>query len=441
MRKSLAVVLAAGEGKRMKSRLPKVLHEIGRLPMIAHVLRALNEADVDRIAVVIGPGHEAVAKVVEENASGASIHTQTQQRGTGDAVKAARFAIEAGVDDVLVVYADTPFVTAETIKALRAPLAEGAAVVVGGMRPKNPKGYGRLLIDKDILLAIREERDATDDERKIGFVNGGMMALAGATALKILDLIEDKNDQKEFYLTDAVEIANRLGLKATAVEIDAAAVFGINDRIQLAAAEQLFQEERRRAAMLGGASVVAPDTVFFAYDTTIGRDVVIEPNVVFGPGVTISDNVTIRAFSHIEGATVASGAIVGPFARLRPGAAIGECAHIGNFVEIKAAEVEEGAKINHLSYIGDARVGAKTNVGAGTITCNYDGVHKHRTDIGRNAFIGSNSALVAPVKVGDGAYVGSGSVITEDVPADALAIGRGRQVNKPGRAAEKRKKT
>ncbi len=440
MRTSLAVVLAAGEGKRMKSRLPKVLHEIGRLPMIAHVLKALQQAGVDRIAVVVGPGHEDIARIVEKHASGASVHIQNERRGTADAVKTARFAIEAGADDLLVVYGDTPFVSAHAISALRAALAEGAAVAVGGMRPKNPTGYGRLLMQGDRLVAIREERDATEAERKIGFVNGGLMGLAGASALKILDAIESNNDQREFYLTDAVEIAAKLGLRSVAFEIDAAEVFGINDRAQLAEAELLFQQGRRAEAMQGGATLIAPETVFFAHDTKLGEDVLVEPNVVFGPGVEVADNVTIRAFSHLEGATVASDAIIGPYARLRPGARIGEGAHIGNFVEIKQADVEEGAKINHLTYIGDARVGAKTNIGAGTITCNYDGVHKHLTEIGKGAFIGSNASLVAPIRIGDGAYVASGSVLTEDVPADALAFGRARQVNKPGGAVGRGKK-
>jgi bifunctional UDP-N-acetylglucosamine pyrophosphorylase/glucosamine-1-phosphate N-acetyltransferase len=308
------------------------------------------------------------------------------------------------------------------------------------MRPADPFGYGRLIMAGDQLVAIREHRDASEAERRIGFVNGGIMGLDGETALSILDAIEDKNDQKEFYLTDAAEIAHKRGLKVAAVEIGTEDVLGINDRAQLAEAERLFQEKRRAEAMAAGATLIAPETVFFAHDTKLGSDVTIEPNVVFGPGVTVADNVTIRAFSHIEGATIASGAIIGPFARLRPGAKIGEGAHIGNFVEIKAADVEEGAKINHLTYVGDARVGAKSNIGAGTITCNYDGVNKHKTDIGKGAFIGSNSSLVAPVAIGDGAYVASGSVITDEVPPDALAFGRARQVNKPGRAPKLKKK-
>ena len=440
MRTGLAVVLAAGEGKRMRSRQPKVLHEIGRLPMIVHVLKALKAAGIDKIAVVIGPGHDSVAKLVSADAPGATTHIQSRPRGTAHAVLAARPALERGADDVLVVFGDTPFVSAGAVAHVRAGLAEGAAIVVGGMRPDDPRGYGRLIVEDGRLTAIREERDASEAELAIGFVNGGIMGLAGAYALEILDAIRSDNDQREFYLTDAVEIAAVRGLNAIAVEIAAEEVFGINDRAQLAEAERMFQARRRAEAMRAGATLMAPETVFFAYDTALGSDVVVEPNVVFGPGVTIADNVTIRAFSHIEGATVASGAIVGPFARLRPGARIGEAAHIGNFVEIKQADVEEGAKINHLAYVGDARVGAKSNIGAGTITCNYDGVAKHHTDIGKNAFIGSNSALVAPVAIGDGAYVASGSVITKNVEPDALAFGRARQVVKPGWAKKPRKK-
>ena len=435
MRSSLAVVLAAGEGKRMRSRRPKVLYEIGRLPMIAHVLKALRSAGVDRVAVVIGPGHEAVEKVVGTHAPGASVHVQAERRGTAHAVLAARSALEKGADDVLVVFGDTPFISPDAVSLVRGMLADGAAVVVGGMVPPDPAGYGRLIMRGGQLVAIREERDASATERAIRFVNGGIMALAGASALDLLDSIGDRNDQNEFYLTDAVAIANQRGLAVKAVEIGFDEVFGINDRAQLAEAERHFQIRRRGEAMVSGATLVAPDTVFFAHDTQLGRDVHIEPNVVFGPGVDVADDVTIRAFSHIEGARIAPGAIIGPFARLRPGADIGPSAHVGNFVEIKAAEVGQGAKINHLAYVGDASVGAKTNIGAGAITCNYDGFSKHRTEIGANAFVGSNSSLVAPVRIGDDAYIGSGSVITRDVAAGALALERSAQVEKPGWAA------
>ena len=432
MRTALAVVLAAGEGKRMKSRLPKVLHPIGGLPMIAHVLKALRSAGIERIAVVVGPLHEAVAKAVVEYVPGATVHVQAERRGTAHAVLAAREALQTKAGDVLVVFGDTPFVSVEAVSRLREELAEGASIVVGGMRPADPAGYGRLIEENGRLLAIREERDASEAERAIGFVNGGIMALSGATALELLDEIGDDNDQREFYLTDVVAIAEERRLKVVAVEVDADEVFGINDRAQLAEAERMFQARRRTEAMLAGATLTAPETVFFSHDTEIGRDVVVEPNVVFGPGVSVADNVTIRAFSHIEGANIAPGAIIGPFARLRPGAEIGAGAHIGNFVEIKAARIGEGAKANHLAYVGDASVGAKSNIGAGTITCNYDGFLKHRTEIGERAFIGSNSSLVAPVRIGDDAYVGSGSVITKNVADGALALERSEQREKPG---------
>ena len=439
MRTSLAVVLAAGEGKRMKSRLPKVLHPIGGLPMLFHVLNAIG-AGVDRIVVVASPAwKEEIARAVGREYPQAEVLVQTEQRGTAHAALVARDAF-SGADDVVVVFGDTPFVSSKSIELMRGKLADGASLVVGGMLPDDPTGYGRLIMQGRQLVAIREERDASDAERAIEFCNGGIMALAGATALDILNEIEDDNEQNEFYLTDAVEIAHLRGLSVAAIEIAADEALGINDRSQLAQAERLFQTTRRAEFMAAGVTMIAPETVFFAHDTTLSRDVVIEPNVVFGPGVTIGEGVTVRAFSHIAGAHVAPGAIIGPFARLRPGASIGAGAHIGNFVEIKQADVGEGAKINHLSYVGDASVGAAANVGAGTITCNYDGVAKHRTDIGKGAFIGSNSALVAPVTIGDGAYVASGSVITEEVPADALAFGRARQVNKPGRAAERRNK-
>ncbi len=439
MRTSLAVVLAAGEGKRMKSRLPKVLHPVGRLPMLLHVLKAA-EAGAHQ-AVVIAAPHAAddIRRAIKERGLKADVLVQEEQRGTAHAALVAREAF-SDFDDIIVLFGDTPLVTQRTVERMREALAEGASVVVAGMRPADPSGYGRLIADGDQLVDIREERDATEAELAIRFCNGGIMGLAGATATDILDAIEDGNHQQEFYLTDAVSIAHKRGLKVVAIEIDADEVLGVNDRLQLSEVERLYQQRRRTEAIAEGATLLAPETVFFAHDTYLGSGVVIEPDVVFGEGVTVGKDVTIRAFSHLEGANLWEGAIVGPFARLRPGAEIGKGAHIGNFVEIKAAVVGAGAKINHLSYIGDARVGARTNVGAGTITCNYDGVAKHLTDIGEGAFIGSNSSLVAPVKIGDGAYVASGSTITEDVPEDALAFGRARQVNKPGRAAEKRKK-
>jgi bifunctional UDP-N-acetylglucosamine pyrophosphorylase/glucosamine-1-phosphate N-acetyltransferase len=331
-----------------------------------------------------------------------------------------------------VMFADTPLVRAETLAQLRGALAEGAAVAVLGFKPADPTGYGRLVMQGDELTAIKEDRDANDDERKINFVNGGLMALSGAHALTILERIGNANAKGEYYLTDAVAIARDMGLKAVAIETAEDDVLGINTKAQLAQAEAVLQNRLRAAAMDAGVTMVAPETVFLSADTKFGRDVTIEPNVVFGQGVTVDDGAVIRSFSHLEGAHVGKGARVGPYARLRPGADLGQDVHIGNFVEVKAATIEAGAKANHLSYIGDARVGAGANIGAGTITCNYDGINKHHTDIGAGAFIGSNSALVAPVKIGDGAYIGSGSVITKDVPADALALERSPQTVKEG---------
>jgi len=440
MRTSLAVVLAAGEGKRVKSSLPKVLHRVGGLPLIGHVATTLKESGVDRAAVVIAPGHEAVRAAVAEILPEAMFFTQAEPRGTAHAVHAARQALEQGADDVLVLYGDTPFVTSAGLERLRQALAAGAAIAVGGVHLEDPAGYGRLILEGGELVAIREERDASDAERALSFCNGGIMGLSGSAILDLLDAIDDRNDQGEFYLTDAVALARGRGLRVAAVEFSAAELLGVNDRIQLAEAERLFQESRRAAAMAAGATLIAPETVFFSHDTKIGRDVTIEPNVWLGPGVTIADGVIVRGFCHIEGASIETGAIVGPFARLRPGALIGRHVHIGDFVEIKAASIDEGAKINHLAYVGDAHVGAGANIGAGTIVCNFDGVAKHRTEIGARAFVGSNTALVAPVTVGDGAYIATGSVITEDVAPDALAIARERQVAKPGWAAERRKK-
>ena len=328
---------------------------------------------------------------------------QSERLGTAHAVLAARAAIAEGCDDLLVLFADTPLVTAPTIGALRAALAEGAAVAVLGFQASNPFGYGRLLRDESgRLVAIREEKDASDDERAVTLCNGGLMAIDGAEALRLLEKIDNKNAKGEFYLTDVVEFARADGREARVVIADETEVLGVNDRIQLAQAEAVAQTRLRRAAMAAGATMIAPETVFLSADTVIGRDVMIEPHVVFGPGVEIADGAVIHAFSHLEGARVGEGASVGPFARLRPGAALAEKAKVGNFVEIKNANVAPGAKVNHLTYIGDADIGANANIGAGTITCNYDGFLKYRTTIGENAFIGSNSSLVAPVTIGAG---------------------------------------
>jgi bifunctional UDP-N-acetylglucosamine pyrophosphorylase/glucosamine-1-phosphate N-acetyltransferase len=438
VRTCLAIVLAAGEGTRMRSARPKVLHTVAGRSLLAHVLSAAAEAGVTSTAVVIGPKQDAVAAEASRVAPSARVFTQRQARGTAHAVLAAKAAITEPADDIVVVYGDTPLIRPETLERLRAPLASGAAVAVLAFRPADAKGYGRLITSGNELIAIREEADATAQERAIGLCNGGIMAMAGAHALEILERIGNENRKHEFYLTDAIEIARGMKLRAVAVEVEEDDVRGINTKGQLAEAEAVAQQRLRKAALDAGVTLIAPETVFLSADTKFGRDVTVEPYVVFGEKVRVDDGAVIRSFSHLTGAHVGKNALVGPFARLRPGTRLGEGVHIGNFVEVKEAMVEAGAKANHLSYIGDASVGAKTNIGAGTITCNYDGAAKHRTEIGKDVFIGSNSALVAPVKIGAGAYIGSGSVITEDVPAQALALGRGRQVVKKGWASRLR---
>lgn len=430
----LAVILAAGEGTRMKSVRPKVLHEVAGLPMLAHVLSAAREAGLARIALVVGHGGEAVRKAAEGFARDVRTFVQAERLGTAHAVLAARAALEEGAQDILVLYGDTPLITPRSLQALRRSLADrNATVAVLGFRTHAPAGYGRLIERGGRLLAIREEKDCSDEERGISFCNGGVMAISGAHALSMLDAVGNANAKGEFYLTDLVEIAVARGLTAAAVETPFADVLGVNNLAELAAAEGIWQERKRGEMMLAGVSMQAPETVYFSHDTRIAADARIEPHVWFGPGVTVAAGARIHAFSHIEGAAVGERCDVGPFARLRPGAELHRKAKVGNFCEVKKAIVEEGAKVNHLTYVGDARVGAGANIGAGTVTCNYDGHSKFFTDIGAKAFIGSNSSLVAPVTIGDGAYVASGSVITENVEADALAFGRARQKTLPGK--------
>jgi bifunctional UDP-N-acetylglucosamine pyrophosphorylase/glucosamine-1-phosphate N-acetyltransferase len=418
----------------MLSPRPKVLHQIGGQSLLAHVLTALRAAGQTQTAVVVGPEHAEVAAETRRVLPDAEFFVQAERRGTAHAVLAAKPAIARGIDDVLVVFGDTPLIEPQTLHKLRAALADGAAVAVLGFRPADPTGYGRLVTAGGELVAIREHADASESERAIMLCNGGLMALAGSHALAILSSIGSDNRKHEFYLTDAVALARSMGLRASAIEVTEDEVRGINTKAQLAQAEAVLQQRLRNSALEAGVTLVAPETVFLAADTKFGKDVVVEPYVVFKPGVVVEDGATIRSFSHLDGAHVGKAAIVGPFARLRPGTRLGEGVHIGNFVEIKEARIEAGAKANHLTYIGDATVGEGANVGAGTITCNYDGNGKHRTEIGKGAFIGSNTALVAPVKIGQGAYVGSGSVITRDVPANSLALGRARQVVKEGGA-------
>jgi bifunctional UDP-N-acetylglucosamine pyrophosphorylase / glucosamine-1-phosphate N-acetyltransferase len=437
-----AIVLAAGEGTRLNSARPKVLHEVAGQPMISHVLAALTPLAPDATVVVIGPGMEEVAQAVAPAATA----IQSPPRGTADAVRAARPMLaerlaEGSVDTVLVLFGDTPLLRSETIAGLLAAqrCEPASAVTVAGMRPADPGPYGRLVQDRDgSLVRIVEARDARPDERAIGLCNGGIMAIDAHHLFSLVDRIGNDNAKREYYLTDIVALARDAGLQCRVAELPAEEVLGVNTRAELAEAERLMQTRLRRRAMAAGVTLIAPDTVFFATDTMLGRDVVIEPNVFFGPGVTVADNVTIRAFCHIEGAAIGNGASVGPFARLRPDAVLEADVHVGNFVEVKATRLGAGVKASHLSYLGDSEVGAGTNIGAGTITCNYDGFNKSRTTIGEQAFIGSHTALVAPVSVGDGAYVATGSIVTADVPAAALTIARARQIDKPGRAAELR---
>ncbi len=428
-RRRLAIVLAAGEGTRMKSALAKVLHPVGGRSMLGHVLTSVTAMAVDAVAVVIGPGREDVAAEAKRIAPEAQIFVQSERLGTAHAVLAVTPMLQREFDDILIVFADSPLVKASTLTRLCEALAGDATVAVLAFEAADPQGYGRLMIEDGALVAVREHRDATDAERALTLCNGGLMAIAGRHALAILTAIDNDNAKKEYYLTDAVALARARRLNTAIVVAPEEEVLGVNDRIQLAKAEAVFQQRMREAAMREGATLLAPETVFFTYDTRIGRDVQIGPHVVFGPGVVIEDGAHIEAFTHMEGARIGPSCVVGPFARLRPGTVLFERVKIGNFVETKAAVLGPGSKLNHLSYIGDAEVGAHTNIGAGTITCNYDGFFKHKTIIAENAFIGSNSALVAPVSIGAGAYVGSGSVVTKDVPADALALGRGRQVN------------
>lgn len=430
------VVLAAGKGTRMLSDLPKVLHPLASRPMVRLVLDAVESLSPDRLVVVIGPDMDAVAEAVAPHPT----VVQQEQLGTGHAVLSARLAlgdVEAEGDDILIVFGDTPLVTSETLQAMlsarRARPQPG--LVLLGFRPSETRGYGRILTD-DAGQAERivEERDATEEERKVELCNGGLMLADGGLLFRLLEGIGNANAKGEYYLTDLLALVRAEGRAVAVVEADPEEVMGINSRAELAVAEAVLQTRLRAHAMASGVTLVDPTTVWFAADTRCDRDVTIQPNVYFGPGVTIESGATIRGFCHIEGAAIGPGAVVGPFARLRPGSVIGRDAHIGNFVELKNAVLDEGAKANHLAYLGDSSVGAKANIGAGTITCNYDGVAKHRTTIGAGAFIGTNASLVAPLTVGEGAIIGAGSTITKDVPADALATGRGQQATREGAA-------
>jgi bifunctional UDP-N-acetylglucosamine pyrophosphorylase/glucosamine-1-phosphate N-acetyltransferase len=433
-RTCLAVILAAGDSTRMKSAKSKVLHEVAGRPMIAHVVDAVAATGISSVALVVGRDAEKVAKAADIGGVKIESYLQEQRLGTGHAVLAAREAIAGGYDDILVTYGDVPLQTAGPLLEARKALAEGSDIVVIGFHTDRPTGYGRLLVKDGELIAIREEKDATDAERAVTWCNSGLMAINGRKALDLLSRIGNSNAKGEYYLTDLVEIARSLGGRVTAVDAPEVEMTGCNTRAELADIERFWQQRRRLELMLSGVTMIAPETVFLSYDTVIGQDALIEPNVVFGPGAVIDSGAVIHAFSHIEGAHVSEGATVGPFARLRPGADLSAGSKVGNFCEVKNGKIGEGAKVNHLTYIGDAVIGSGTNIGAGAITCNYDGVNKFETVIGKDAFIGSNSSLVAPVTIGDNAYIASGSVITADVPAEALAFGRARQEIKPERA-------
>jgi bifunctional UDP-N-acetylglucosamine pyrophosphorylase/glucosamine-1-phosphate N-acetyltransferase len=425
------VILAAGKGTRMNSDLPKVLHPIANAPMLVHAMQAGATLSPSRTVVVAGHGFDSVQTAAKEFDENVIVVEQKEQNGTAHAVHVCRDALHDFDGDVIVLFGDTPFVRAETLEKMVAAKAENAVVVLG-FEAADPGKYGRLIMSGDQLDRIVEFADASDEERAVTFCNSGVMLADRATLFSLIDEITPQNAQGEYYLTDAVGLARKRGLGVTAVSCDESETLGINSRAHLAEAEAVFQTNARQELMELGVTLQQPDTVMMSFDTVIGRDTLIEPNVYFGPGVTVESGTRIRAFSHLEGCHVSRGALVGPYARLRPGAELSENVRVGNFVEIKNAEVGEGTKVNHLSYIGDATLGTGTNIGAGTITCNYDGVMKHHTTIGDNAFIGSNTMLVAPVSVGNEAMTGSGSVITKDVPEAALAIARAEQQTKPG---------
>ena len=425
------VILAAGKGTRMESDLPKVLHKIGGAPLLHHAMLPASALEPERTIVVTGHEAERVEAAAREFDGDAITVRQDTQEGTAHAVAQAKEALSGFVGDVIVLYGDTPFITTETLETMIAARAAHDVVVLG-FDAADPGRYGRLIMEGPALSRIVEYKDATGEERAITLCNSGVICAESDMLFDLISEVGNDNASGEYYLTDIVGIAKARGLKATAVTCDESETLGINSRAELAGAEATFQAMKRRALIEDGVLMQAPDTVFLSFDTIVGRDAEIEPNVIFAPGVTVESGARIRAFSHLEGAHVSRGAIVGPFARLRPGAELAEHVHIGNFVEIKNATIDEGAKVNHLTYIGDAGIGARSNIGAGTITCNYDGVMKHRTEIGRDAFIGSNTMLVAPVSVGDEAMTATATVVTKDVPDGAMAIGRAEQKNKQG---------
>ena len=429
------IILAAGKGTRMKSDLPKVLHHIAAAPMLLHVLQTATTLEPKSIIVVVGHGADAVREAVRSHDPKTLIVLQPEQRGTGDAVLQTKEALAKTTGNVIVLYGDTPFIKPETLVVLTEAL-QSADVAVLGFEPSNPDRYGRLVMEDVQVSRIVEYEDASETERAIRFCNSGVLCANAQLLFSLLDAVENNNAAGEYYLTDVVKLANARQLTVRAVRCEEAETLGINSRAELAQAEVVFQARAREDMLAQGVTLIAPDTVYFSYDTVIGRDSKVEPNVVFGRGVSVENDVQIRSFSHLEGCHVSSGAVVGPYARLRPGTELATNVKIGNFVEVKNAQIEDAAKVNHLSYVGDAKIGAGSNIGAGTVTCNYDGAKKHHTEIGNAAFIGSNTMLVAPVNIGDGAMTASGSVITKDVAAGALAVARAKQHNKSGLATK-----
>ncbi|HHL21562.1 MAG TPA: bifunctional UDP-N-acetylglucosamine diphosphorylase/glucosamine-1-phosphate N-acetyltransferase GlmU [Aliiroseovarius sp.] len=434
------IILAAGKGTRMNSDLPKVMHELGGVPLFAHALRAGSVLSPDQAVLVVGHGGDLVRKAAQALDPDILFAEQTDQLGTGHAVAQARDTLADFSGDALVLYGDTPFISEDTLTRMAQARRDGADVVVLGFQAADPGRYGRLVTDGDALLKIVEFKDTNAAERKITLCNSGVIAADAETLFDLVDAIGNDNASGEYYLTDIVAIARSRGLTARAVTCDESETLGINSRAELAAAEAAFQARARAAALENGVTLLAAETVFFSYDTILGRDALVEQNVVFGPGVSVETGARIRAFSHLEGCHVSRDAVVGPYARLRPGAELANGAKVGNFVEVKNAQISEGAKVNHLSYVGDAFIGEATNVGAGTITCNYDGFSKHHTHVGARAFIGSNTMLVAPVTLGDETMTATGTIVTDDVEDGAMAIGRAPMVVKPGMARRMFKK-
>jgi len=436
-----AVILAAGQGTRMRSSLPKVLHQVGGRALVDWSIDLARAVGCERIIVVCSPAGEAVQSHVADVLGSDAIAIQDPPQGTGDAVLAAKDALGDFDGELVVLCGDVPLIQSETAEALFAQVQSGTAVSVLGFEAADAGAYGRLITDNEgTLQSIVEAKEATPEQLAVSFCNSGVIAANARTMFDLLSRVTNDNIKGEYYLTDIVELARQAGGTCRTVSCDEADVIGINTRMQLAEAEAVFQDKKRQAVLASGVTMTAPETVFFHHDTTIESDVTIEPNVVFGPGVNVSSGAKIRAFSHLEGADVGPDCVIGPYVRLRPGAVLERGASIGNFVEVKNTRIGEGAKASHLSYLGDGDIGAGANIGAGTIFCNYDGFLKYKTTVGKDAFVGSNSALVAPVTIGDGAFVGSGSVITKDVEANALAVGRGRQMQKTGWATAFRDK-